>query len=147
MLFQKQLLYLAAVCGTFMLALGSSKSKSKSSSSSSSLPRMKDFLVEGLDEVEPEYSKFEGKMYAGRLPIDNGDRHGDLMFWFFAPDDPFDKNSVTIWLNGGGYSISFFYDGAGHFWHFILPYFFVIQGHSLTLPIISFFFRSWLQLL
>ena len=65
------------------------------------LPTMKDFLVQGLEEVEPEYAKFEGSTYAGRLPINNGNREGELMFWFFVPDNPVNPDSVTIWLNGG----------------------------------------------
>jgi carboxypeptidase C (cathepsin A) len=68
--------------------------------SSPPLPTMNDFLVQGLEEVEPEYAKFQGDMFAGLLPIDNGNRHGELMFWFFAPDDK-PNDSVTVWLNGG----------------------------------------------
>jgi carboxypeptidase C (cathepsin A) len=60
-----------------------------------------DFLVQGLEEVEPAFGLFEGEMYAGLLPINNGHRRGDIMFWLFAPDHPAILDSLTIWFNGG----------------------------------------------
>jgi carboxypeptidase C (cathepsin A) len=60
-----------------------------------------DFLVEGLDEIEPAFAKFEGKMYSGLLPMDNKNRHGKLQFWLFAPSNPTTSDTLTIWLNGG----------------------------------------------
>lgn len=77
-----------------------------------------DFLVEGLEHVEPAFANFNGKMYAGLLPtsIDDGDDDdqpdatgGNLMFWLFesTDDDKNDngigtnKDSLTIWFNGG----------------------------------------------
>jgi len=66
-----------------------------------------DFLVKGLEEIEPNYAKFDGMMYAGLLPIDiieepgqeNDERRGELMFWLFQANK--DLDSITIWLNGG----------------------------------------------
>lgn len=65
-----------------------------------------DFLVKGLEEIEPAYAKFDGKMYAGPLPIDieepgdeKKEKRGELMFWMFKPNE--DLDSLTIWLNGG----------------------------------------------
>eukprot|EP00980_Cylindrotheca_fusiformis_P016038 scaffold4724_cov108-Cylindrotheca_fusiformis.AAC.3 len=65
-----------------------------------------DFLVKGLDEIEPAYAAFDGEMYAGPLPIDivspgheKKEKRGELMFWMFKPSK--DMESLTIWLNGG----------------------------------------------
>lgn len=63
-----------------------------------------EFLVEGLEEIEPAFSSFNGTMHAGLLPIDvDMDSHdeprGKLSFWLFTPDES--KESLTIWLNGG----------------------------------------------
>ena len=60
-----------------------------------------DFLVEGLDEIEPAFAEFQGKMYSGRIPMDNENRHGKLQFWLFAPSHPTTSDTLTIWLNGG----------------------------------------------
>jgi carboxypeptidase C (cathepsin A) len=65
------------------------------------LPRASDFLVQGLEDIEPAYGLFPGDMYAGTLPMDNGDRYGSLMFWMFAPDAPSVNDAMVIWLNGG----------------------------------------------
>lgn len=61
-----------------------------------------DFLVTGLEEVEPNYAKFDGKMFAGLLPIDiieqpgqeKDDKRGELMFWLFRPNK--DLDSITM---------------------------------------------------
>lgn len=63
------------------------------------LPTKADLLVKGLDEIVPQFGLFEGSMYAGRLPIKNGDRSGELMFWLFAPDRPVSKNSIQLWVS------------------------------------------------
>lgn len=60
-----------------------------------------DFLVEGLEVVEPAYAEFDGKMYAGLLPSNNHDRVGNMMFWLFEPDTQLIPDSIIIWLNGG----------------------------------------------
>lgn len=60
-----------------------------------------DFLVHGLEEVQPAYAEFDGDMYAGRLPADNGDRVGDTMFWMFEPHTQEVPDTLVIWLNGG----------------------------------------------
>jgi carboxypeptidase C (cathepsin A) len=70
-----------------------------------------DFLVTGLGEIEPAYDAFAGDMYAGRLPIDiapiaEGEKRGELMFWFFQPNH-LNHDSITIWLNGGPGCTSF----------------------------------------
>jgi len=66
-----------------------------------SLPPSDDFLVEGLDDVIPAYADFDGQMYAGLLPMDNGDRTGNTMFWLFQPAEQMVSKSLVIWLNGG----------------------------------------------
>lgn len=69
-----------------------------------------DFWVQGLEDVQPAYANFEGKMYAGRLPADNHgdgnhdnheDRIGDTMFWMFQPTTQAVEDTLVIWLNGG----------------------------------------------
>jgi hypothetical protein len=66
-----------------------------------SLPDASDLRVRGLEEIEPAFGLFEGEMYAGLLPMNNGDRSGNLMFWLFAPEEPSITDSLVIWLNGG----------------------------------------------
>jgi carboxypeptidase D len=67
-----------------------------------------DFLVEGLEKVQPAYAEFKGKMYAGLLPINNNngaagkeDRVGEMMFWLFEPDTQQVEHTTVLWLNGG----------------------------------------------
>lgn len=62
-----------------------------------------DFVVKGLEEVEPAYAKFQGNMYAGTLPSSHGDDHrvGEMMFWLFEPDTQKVNESMVLWLNGG----------------------------------------------
>jgi len=58
-----------------------------------------DFLVTGLEEIQPAYGEFEGEMYAGMLPADNGERTDlNTMFWFFTNES---SDSLVLWLNGG----------------------------------------------
>lgn len=67
-----------------------------------------DFLVEGLQEIEPAFAQFEGNMYSGLLPMDNGNRNGELMFWLFAPHEPSTDKTLMVWLNGGPGCSAFF---------------------------------------
>ena len=60
-----------------------------------------DFVVRGLEDVQPAYADFDGNMYAGRIPADNGDRVGETMFWMFEPATQSVPDTLVIWLNGG----------------------------------------------
>jgi serine carboxypeptidase-like clade 4 len=60
-----------------------------------------DFEVHGLEDIQPAYADFPGKMYAGTLPTNNGSRRGEMMFWMFEPDTQLVPESMVIWLNGG----------------------------------------------
>lgn len=60
-----------------------------------------DFLVYGLEKIQPAYADFDGKMYAGMLPSNNGDRVGMTMFWMFEPDTQSIPDTLVLWLNGG----------------------------------------------
>jgi hypothetical protein len=64
-----------------------------------SKPTADDFLVTGLEEVDPSFATFPGKMHAGLIDIDRDD--GKLMFWLFEPDSPKVDDSIVIWHNGG----------------------------------------------
>ena len=70
-------------------------------STQSNYTKPEDFRVHGLETIQPAYSQFEGKMYAGMLPSDNGDRTGMTMFWMFQPDTQEVPDSIVLWLNGG----------------------------------------------
>ena len=69
------------------------------------LPPSNDFLVKGLDKIVPAYAEFDGDMFAGTLPMDNGDRTGKTMFWLFEPRKQKVEKSIVIWLNGGPVSL------------------------------------------
>jgi hypothetical protein len=73
--------------------------------SSSSAFDAADYLVTNLDKIVPAYGKFDGKMYAGMLPIDVDvapeDKRGELMFWLFQPRKPVASDTLTIWFSGG----------------------------------------------
>jgi hypothetical protein len=56
-----------------------------------------DFLVQGLEEIQPAYADFNGTMYAGRLPADNGNRQGETMFWMFEPATQLVPDTLVIW--------------------------------------------------
>ena len=66
--------------------------------------KAEDFLVEGLEEIEPAFATFEGKMHAGLISIDediNAQDEGKLMFWLYEPHHPTVDDSLVIWFNGG----------------------------------------------
>ena len=64
-----------------------------------------EFRVSDLEEVEPAFKEFDGKMFAGFLPIDEDyqnhmeEAKAEMSFWFFAPSEK--KDTLTVWLNGG----------------------------------------------
>jgi carboxypeptidase D len=60
-----------------------------------------EFRVVGLEDIQPAYAQFEGKMYAGMLPSDHDGRTGMTMFWLFEPDTQIVPDSIVLWLNGG----------------------------------------------
>jgi carboxypeptidase C (cathepsin A) len=62
---------------------------------------IEDFRVVGLEEVQPAYAEFDGAMYAGLLPSDNGNRTGETMFWLFEPETQNIPDTIVLWLNGG----------------------------------------------
>ncbi len=68
-----------------------------------SLPKAEDLLVTGLEQIKgyEAFGKFNGHMYAGLLPMDNGNRTGKIMFWLFEPVQQTFDNSMVMWLNGG----------------------------------------------
>ena len=75
------------------------------------VPSKSEFLVEGLEEIEPAYASFEGTMYAGLLPIrefekipqieKQGEDIGYYMFWLYLPDEMESPDSISVWFNGG----------------------------------------------
>lgn len=71
-------------------------------------PTLNDYLVRGLDKVEPAYQSFDGRMYAGLVPTEppsnqesDASVSGKLMFWLFEPTAPTYDDTLVIWLNGG----------------------------------------------
>lgn len=72
-------------------------------------PSPSDYLVTGLEDVEPSFASFDGTMYAGMVPFTSYDEKSkaEYMFWMFIPDEPLVKNSLVIWLNGGPGCTSF----------------------------------------
>ena len=67
----------------------------------STFTKPEDFLVHGLEQKQAAYATFQGSMYAGMLPSDNGERTGNTMFWMFQPDTQEVPDSIVLWLNGG----------------------------------------------
>lgn len=66
------------------------------------LPHRSQYLVEGLDLVQPAFAEFDGVMYAGLVPFHSkNDRRGNLMFWLFLPHKPSITDTLVLWLNGG----------------------------------------------
>lgn len=64
-----------------------------------------DFLVQGLGDIEPAFSQFNGTMYAGLLPFHRNDdddgTQGEFMFWLFEPHAPETRDTLSIYLSGG----------------------------------------------
>jgi len=76
------------------------------------MSKPEDFLVEGLEKVQPAYAEFDGKMYAGLMPVLEPETPGDdlaedkktvgqMMFWMFEPPTQTVEKTIAIWLNGG----------------------------------------------
>lgn len=62
------------------------------------------YLVKGLEEIEPAFATFQGKMYSGLVSTSEegkGTEEGALFFWLFEPTKPVVPDSLVIWLNGG----------------------------------------------
>ena len=55
-----------------------------------------DFLVVGLEKIQPAYAQFEGKMFAGAIPMDNGSRTGNTQFWLFQPDTQSVPDTIVV---------------------------------------------------
>ena len=68
-----------------------------------------DYLVKGLEDVEPSFESFDGDMYAGMIPFESYDGHSksEYMFWMFEPTEVLVPDTVVIWLNGGPGCTSF----------------------------------------
>jgi len=74
-------------------------------SAATELPRKpkSDYLVQGLEEVEPAFSSIKnGTMYAGLIPFDyetrsntNKHRKGEFLFWLFLNSDDGDESSSS----------------------------------------------------
>ena len=71
-----------------------------------------DFLVTGLETVQPAYAQFQGNMFAGMMPVlepphpgddesPNKRTIGEMMFWMFEPSTQSVDNTIVVWLNGG----------------------------------------------
>lgn len=72
-----------------------------STNANAQLPSAEELRVTALADVEPAFGDFEGSMFAGFLPSDNGDRVGQMMFWLFEPDQQIQDKTMVLWLNGG----------------------------------------------
>ena len=82
--------------------LSHARSSSSSSGSGSSGIAADDFLVTGLEEIDPAFGEFDGTMHAGLISItpDIHEDKGKLMFWLFTPHQPKVDDSLVIWFNG-----------------------------------------------
>lgn len=62
------------------------------------LPQADDLRVLGLGDVEhyEAFAEFDGDMYAGTLPSDNGNRTGEMMFWLFEPEHQAVEDSMIL---------------------------------------------------
>jgi hypothetical protein len=62
------------------------------------LPQAADLAVHGLGDL-PHYeafAEFDGDMYAGTLPSNNGNRTGEMMFWMFEPHHQEVENTIIL---------------------------------------------------
>jgi carboxypeptidase C (cathepsin A) len=68
-----------------------------------SLPNAEDLLVTGLENITgyEAFGQFQGRMYAGLLPMNNKNRTGQIMFWLFQPEQQTFDDTMIMWLNGG----------------------------------------------
>ena len=77
----------------------------QASSEDETLPPQKtpdDYLVKGLEDIEPSYKHFKGRMYAGVIPVDEENHPEEgFMFWMFVPDQQKKGDTMVLWLNGG----------------------------------------------
>jgi carboxypeptidase C (cathepsin A) len=69
-------------------------------------PAKEDYVVKGLEDVEPAFKSFEGDMFAGIMPtgpLDETDDPdaGHMMFWYFDSEEPKVDDALILWSNGG----------------------------------------------
>uniref|UniRef100_A0A7S3L7Q8 Pheromone-processing carboxypeptidase KEX1 n=1 Tax=Amphora coffeiformis TaxID=265554 RepID=A0A7S3L7Q8_9STRA len=83
--------------------VGASSFSSFSSSSTTFQANPNEFLVQGLEDIEPVFSTFEGTMYAGLIPfhLNEDKEEGKFMFWLFEPHHQQVNNTLSIYLSGG----------------------------------------------
>ena len=63
--------------------------------------RPEQFVVKGLEEIEPAFATFKGTMYAGLIPFHLNDEEGKFMFWLFEPDHQESPDTLSVYLSGG----------------------------------------------
>ena len=100
------LLFLSRYCLSALLFLLPAVANSSRSHSSSKVTS-DDYLVEGIEEFIPAFSKFDGNFYSGTISTDPQEdsfqnaEGGSLMFFLFAPHKPVVTDSLIVWFNGG----------------------------------------------
>lgn len=61
-----------------------------------------DYLVENLEQHEPAFASFDGKIYAGLVPMSQkGGNDGELYFMMFDAAEKVHEDTLIVWLNGG----------------------------------------------
>ncbi len=64
-----------------------------------------DYIVHGLEAIEPSFQHYNGTMYAGLISTAASTTatsdDGELMFWLYEPTHPTYTDTLVIWLNGG----------------------------------------------